>query len=70
MTISDASGKLSFKKSSGNKKIKVDKKTGKITLSKGLKKGTYKVKVKVTAAGDNNHNEGTTTVTFKVKVKK
>ena len=47
----------------------VSSKTGKVTVKKGLKKGTYTVKVKVIAAGDNEHDSASKTVTFKVKVK-
>ena len=42
---------------------------GKVTVKKGLKKGTYKIKVNITAKGDINHNALTKSVTFKVKVK-
>ena len=42
---------------------------GKITLSKGVKKGTYKVKVKVAAAGNANYKAKSKTVTLKIKVK-
>ncbi len=63
-------GTLSYKKSSGNKKITINKKTGKVTIKKGLKKGTYKIKVKVRAAGNANYNASSwKTVTFKIKVK-
>ncbi len=68
MTVSKAQGKVSFKKTSGNKKITVSK-AGKITVKKGLKKGTYKVKIKVTAAGNSAYNKGSQTVTVKIKVK-
>ncbi len=67
--IQGAVGKISYEKSSGNKNISVNKKTGELTVKKGLKKGTYKVKLKVTAAGDNNYKKGTLTVTVKVIVK-
>ena len=44
--------------------------TGKVTVKKGLKKGTYNVKVKVKALGNNNYKASVTkTVTFKVKIK-
>ena len=46
-----------------SKKIKA--KNGKITLSKGIKKGTYKVTVKV--AKTKNYSAYTKTVTIKVK---
>ena len=63
-------GTLSYKKVSGNKKITINQKTGKVTIKKGLKKGTYKVKVKVKAAGNANYKASAwKTVTFTVKVK-
>ncbi len=68
ITVSKAQGKVTFKKSSGNKKITVSK-AGKITVKKGLKKGTYKVKIKVTAAGNATYKAKTKTVTVKIKVK-
>ena len=66
--IDKGQGALSYAKASGNKKITVSK-TGKVTVKKGLKKGTYKVKVKVTAAGDQYYEAATKTVTYKVRVK-
>lgn len=68
MTVSKAQGKVTFKKASGNKKITVAK-NGKITVKKGLKKGTYKIKVKVTAAGTAEYKTATKTVTIAIKVK-
>ena len=62
-------GTLSYAKISGNKKITVNKKNGKVTIKKGLKKGTYKVKIKVRAAGNATHKAATRTVTIKIKVK-
>ena len=67
-SISKAKGAVTFKKASGNNKITVAK-AGKVTVKKGLGKNTYKVKVKVTAAGDANYKAVTKTVTLKVKVK-
>ena len=49
-------------------KIKVSK-NGKVRLKKGLKSGTYKVKLKVRAAGTANYKAATRTVTVKIKVK-
>ena len=49
-------GKLTYKKVSGSGKITINKKTGKVTVKKGLKKDKYKVKVKVKAAGNKNYN--------------
>ena len=54
---------------SGNKGITINKKTGKVTVNKGLKKGTYKVKATVKAAGNNKYKASLAkNVTFKVKV--
>ncbi len=66
--VSDAVGKLTYKKKSGNKKIAVAK-NGKITVKKGLKKGTYKVKITVKAAGNDSIDKGSKVVTVKVVVK-
>lgn len=63
-------GTLSYAKVSGNKKITINKKTGKVTVAKGLKKGTYSVKVKVKAAGNANYKASAyKTVTFKIVIK-
>ncbi len=67
--MNGAVGKISYSKSSGNKKIGINKKTGELVLKKGLSKGTYTVKLKVTAAGNKNYKKGTKTVTVKVIVK-
>jgi hypothetical protein len=69
LTVRNAKGKVTYAKSSGNKKITINKTTGKVTVKKGLKKGTYKVKVKVSAAGNNDYKPGAKTVTLKIKVK-
>ena len=62
-------GTLSYKKLSGSSAIKIDAKTGKLTVKKGLKKGTYKVKVQIKAAPRGSYNAGSKTVTVTVKVK-
>ncbi len=68
ITVKNAVGKLSYKKVKGNKKITVSK-SGKITVKKGLKKGTYTVRIKVTAAGNSNYNAAVKTVKVKIRVK-
>ena len=67
MTVTKAKGTVTYKKVKGSKKIAIAK-DGKVTVKKGIKKGTYKVKVKVIAAGNANYKKRTRTVTFKVKV--
>ncbi len=46
---------VSVNKTACKKYFKVDSKTGKITIKKGLKKGTYKVKIRMKAAGNGNY---------------
>lgn len=67
-SVKNKQGKVTYKKKSGNKKITVSS-SGKIKLKKGLKKGTYKVKVKVTDAGNDEYKSKSKTVTVKIKVK-
>ena len=62
-------GKLTYAKVSGNKKISINKTTGKITVKKGLKKKTYKVAIRVTASGKSVYAATQRTVTVSVKVK-
>ena len=69
LKVSRTIGKVTYTRVKGNKKIKINKKTGKVTVKKGLKKGTYTVNVKVKAAGDANHKAITRKAKFKVKVK-
>ncbi|MDO4807877.1 MAG: hypothetical protein Q4A07_11600, partial [Coriobacteriales bacterium] len=65
-----ANGTVSYKKVSkgSSKYLSVNKKTGKVTVSKGTKKGTYTIKVQVSAAGNKNFKKATKTVTCKVVV--
>jgi hypothetical protein len=71
LKVTSAQGKVTYKKSGGNKAVSVNKKTGKITIrKKGLKKGkAYQIKIKVKAAGNANYKAKTKTVTVKIKVK-
>ena len=58
-------GKKSFKKY-----FKISKSTGKVTVKRGLQKGSYKVKVKVKALGNTNYKASALkSVTFTIKVK-
>ena len=66
--ITNAKGKVTFKKKSGPKKITVSK-AGVVTVKKGLKKNTYQVKVAVTAAGNSGYKPITKNVTLKIRVK-
>ena len=51
-------------------KFKISAKTGKVIVKKGLPKGTYRIKVKVKAAGNAYYKaSGWKSVIFKIKVK-
>ena len=64
-TLSSAkNGKKSVKNS-----FSINKTSGKLTIKKGLKTGSYTVKVKIAAKGNKNYNSATKTVEFTVKVK-
>ena len=70
-------GKMSYTLSAAKKGTKsfkkyfaINKTTGKVTIKKGLAKGTYKVTVKLKAAGNTNYKASAEKkVTFTVKVK-
>ena len=66
-TYSLASAKKGTK--SYKKFFKIDPKNGKVTVKKGLKRGTYKVTVRVRAAGDSCYKPVTKAVLFKIRVK-
>ncbi|MBQ3369441.1 MAG: hypothetical protein IJG48_00325 [Mogibacterium sp.] len=69
VTVKNAVGKKTFKRISGSKRLILNTKTGKITVKKGTKKGTYKLRVKVTAAGGDNYKSLSRTVTVRIRVK-
>ncbi len=64
-----AKGKVTYQKVKGNSKLQINKSTGKVTVGKGLKKGTYKLKVKVKAAGNSRYKKLTKTAIIKINVK-
>lgn len=71
-TILNANGNVTFKKVKANKSsgnFKVNTKTGKITVKKGTKNGTYKLTVKISDSGDETHygKDVDTVVTIKIK---
>ncbi len=74
VTVSKPRGTVKYTLSSVSKAkfkkyFKVNAKTGKITVKKGLKKGTYTVKLKVSAAGNGNYLPAAKTAKVIVKVK-
>ena len=70
VTVKDAVGTVTYAKAAGSaKQLSVNAKNGKITVKKKTKKGTYKIKVKVNASGNDDFFAGSKTVTVKIKVK-
>ena len=69
LIVNNNKGKISYKKIGGSKKLTINKKTGRITVKKKTKKGTYKIRVKVTAAGNSLFKAGSKIVTVKIRVK-
>lgn len=72
LTVKGAKGKVTYKVS-GNRKskkaLKFNKKTRKITVRKGTKKGLYKLKIRVNCAGTEKYLAASKKVTVKVRVK-
>ena len=74
ITVSKAQGKVSYKLTNVPKAlkkfVKINSK-GVITISKWAKakKGTYKIKVKISAAGNKNYNSKLINKTVTIKVK-
>lgn len=62
-------GTLTYAKASGSSAFTVNRINGKITVKKGLKKGTYKIKVKIYSKATTRYNAGSKTVLVTVKVK-
>lgn len=74
ITIKNAKGEVTYTKVKVNKKkyakkFTINKKTGKITVKKGVKKGLYKVTVRVKAAGNGSYLPASKKVVVKIRVK-
>jgi len=48
-------GRQAYRKRSGAKAVSVDRKTGRITIRKGLKRGVHRIRIRVRAAGNRNY---------------
>lgn len=69
VAVSGNKGKVTYSKVSGSSKLKINAKTGKITVKKGTKKGTYQIKIKAKAAATKNYKAASKNAVVKVKVK-
>ena len=69
LTVTGAVGKVTYTKVSGSKCLRVNPKTGKVTVRRGAKKGTHRAKVKVMASGNATHKKGSKTVKVTIVVR-
>ena len=67
--VTKAKGGVTFAKKSGSKALSINKSTGKVTVKKHTKQGTYRMVVKASVAGNANYNKTTKTVKVVVWVK-
>ena len=66
--VADSGNAITFTATTTNSKIKVSS-TGKVTVKKGLKKGTYKVTVKAKTAAGNGYKACKESKTYTIKIK-
>ena len=69
LRVRNAEGVVRYELARKYAQFTINQGTGDITVKKGTKKGTYKLKVIVTAAGNAKYLPGSKTVTVKIKVK-
>lgn len=72
LKVTNAKGKVTYKRISGFKAVKINSTTGKITMKKHkCVKSTkqHKIKIKITAAGNSDYKSGSKIVTVTVKMK-
>ena len=69
LSVTEQKGPLTYEKVSGNKRLTVNYKTGKVTVKRGTKKGTYSVKIRITAAGDADYQPKTAVTQVKIRIK-
>ncbi|MDO4807498.1 MAG: hypothetical protein Q4A07_09620 [Coriobacteriales bacterium] len=70
--VSSAKGSVSYKnvsKQKAAKKFEVNSYSGKVTVPNTTKKGTYTMRIRVTAEGEYGYKQGSKTVTYKIVVK-
>jgi hypothetical protein len=68
--IKKGKGTMTYTKVKGNKKILIDRDTGKVTVKKGLKKGKYELTVLISDAGDKNHEAAEAEAVVKIRIRK
>jgi hypothetical protein len=68
--VAKSGNAVTYQLTTPNKKISIDPATGKITVAKGLKKGTYKVTVKALTEAGNGYRPAKESVKLTIKIKK
>ena len=63
-----AKTRLSYAKTGGSSRLSVNAKTGRVTVKKGTKRGTYKIRLKVSAAQTSVYKAATERYTLTVRV--
>ena len=66
--VTDAKGKVTYKKISGDRRITVAK-NGRVTVKQGLKKGTYEIGVSAKAGGNARYGKTAQETVLRIKVK-
>ena len=69
LSVKKTSGKLVYKKAGGSGRLTVNARTGAVTVKKGTRRGSYKIKIRVTAGKTANYLSAVKTVTVSVRVK-
>ncbi|MDD7474316.1 MAG: hypothetical protein PUH01_09325 [Pseudomonadota bacterium] len=67
-SVYKAKGTVTYKKLKGIKNIKINKKTGMVTITKGIKKGKYTIEAQVQANGDSMYASKIIKVKFRIVV--
>ena len=68
-TVKNAKGTVKYSKASGSSYLSVNSKTGAVMIAKKAPKGTYTLKVKISAAGNSGYNAASQTVSVKIIIK-
>lgn len=69
LSVKKTSGKIVYKKAGGSGRLTVNARTGAVTVKKGTRRGSYKIKIRVTAGETANYLPAVKTVTARVRVK-
>ena len=69
LAVSGSIGTKTYARAQNSNYFTVDESTGRVTIKKGTPKGTYTLKVRVTAAGGPNYEAGSKVVTGKITVR-